>query len=142
LRELDRGLYAGAEESWGGTSARQQLAPPLEKDARTATHTDLVYQARLCICNPKGELRLGMPVTVLLAPNAPPPDTAALPWGRTAVRVDSESVLSATGLTKGFCAGGRAILALDAVDLEARSGVVTGLIGPDGAGKTCTSPGG
>ena len=30
------------------------------------TRTDLVYQARVFTCNPQGELRLGMPVTVHL----------------------------------------------------------------------------
>lgn len=30
------------------------------------TRTDLVYQARVFVCNPQGELRLGMPVTVHL----------------------------------------------------------------------------
>ncbi len=32
------------------------------------TRTDLVYQARVFVCNPQGELRLGMPVTVWLDP--------------------------------------------------------------------------
>lgn len=45
-------------------------------------------------------------------------------------------VLIATGLTKSFDAGGRVVNALDTVDLAVRGGVVTGLIGPDGAGKT------
>jgi HlyD family secretion protein len=30
------------------------------------TRSDLVYQARVFVCNPEGELRLGMPVTVRL----------------------------------------------------------------------------
>ncbi len=48
------------------------------------TRTDLVYQARVFACNPQGELRLGMPVTVQFdleaaipeqpgCPGAPPP---------------------------------------------------------------------
>jgi HlyD family secretion protein len=35
------------------------------------TRTDLVYQARVFVCNPQGELRLGMPVTVHLKEGAP-----------------------------------------------------------------------
>jgi ABC-2 type transport system ATP-binding protein len=42
----------------------------------------------------------------------------------------------AAGLTKRFHAGGRSVTALDAVDFQAHVGEVTGLIGPDGAGKT------
>ncbi|HET7833817.1 MAG TPA: ATP-binding cassette domain-containing protein [Gallionella sp.] len=44
--------------------------------------------------------------------------------------------LAATDLTKSFTAGGRRIQALDGVSFAIRHGVVTGLIGPDGAGKT------
>lgn len=35
------------------------------------TRTDLVYQARIFVCNPQGELRLGMPVTVRLKRDQP-----------------------------------------------------------------------
>ena len=35
------------------------------------TRTDLVYQARIFVCNPQGELRLGMPVTVQLKEGSP-----------------------------------------------------------------------
>ncbi|MFA5082953.1 MAG: ATP-binding cassette domain-containing protein [Hydrogenophilaceae bacterium] len=45
-------------------------------------------------------------------------------------------ILEAEGLSKSFQAGGRQVAALDAVSLGIRAGVVTGLIGPDGAGKT------
>jgi HlyD family secretion protein len=38
------------------------------------TRTDLVYQARVFACNPQGELRLGMPVTVRLDLEAAIPD--------------------------------------------------------------------
>jgi ABC-2 type transport system ATP-binding protein len=44
--------------------------------------------------------------------------------------------LTCTGLAKGFKAGGRKIQALDGVTLNVAPGQVTGLIGPDGAGKT------
>jgi len=46
------------------------------------------------------------------------------------------SVLSLEGVSKVFHAGGRTIKALQNVSLEVRSGTVTGLIGPDAAGKT------
>jgi ABC-2 type transport system ATP-binding protein len=44
--------------------------------------------------------------------------------------------LTCTGLSKAFMSGGRRIQALDAVTLSVAPGKVTGLIGPDGAGKT------
>lgn len=43
----------------------------------TEVRSNLVYQARIFVCNPQNELRLGMPATVSLALNAPPaPDSA------------------------------------------------------------------
>ena len=45
-------------------------------------------------------------------------------------------VLQAHGLSKSFGSGQQRVLALDDVSLAIRPGVVTGLIGPDGAGKT------
>lgn len=45
-------------------------------------------------------------------------------------------ILVTTDLAKSFTAGGRRTQALDGVSLAIRPGVVTGLIGPDGAGKT------
>ena len=48
----------------------------------------------------------------------------------------SDAILEAAGLTKAFATGDRRTVALDAVSLRVRPGVVTGLIGPDGAGKT------
>ncbi len=44
--------------------------------------------------------------------------------------------LACTGLAKAFQAGGRRVQALDGVTLAVAPGQVTGLIGPDGAGKT------
>ncbi|HRH80888.1 MAG TPA: ATP-binding cassette domain-containing protein [Thiobacillaceae bacterium] len=46
------------------------------------------------------------------------------------------AVLTATGLAKSFQAGKRRVQALDGVSFSIEPGVVTGLIGPDGAGKT------
>ena len=45
-------------------------------------------------------------------------------------------ILEATDLAKAFSAGGRRTRALDGVSFAIRPGAVTGLIGPDGAGKT------
>lgn len=45
-------------------------------------------------------------------------------------------VLAATGLSKRFITGAREVKALDAIDFAINPGEVTGLIGPDGAGKT------
>jgi ABC-2 type transport system ATP-binding protein len=47
-----------------------------------------------------------------------------------------DAVLAAEGLRKSFLAGRRTVTALDGIDLRVQPGVVTGLIGPDGAGKT------
>ncbi len=44
--------------------------------------------------------------------------------------------LSLAGVTRSFRVGGRTITALDRVDLKIPAARVTGLIGPDGAGKT------
>ncbi len=44
--------------------------------------------------------------------------------------------LQATGLSKTFRAGGRVVHALRDVSFSVRPGIVTGLIGPDSAGKT------
>jgi ABC-2 type transport system ATP-binding protein len=49
---------------------------------------------------------------------------------------DELVALELTGVSKRFRAGTREIQALADVSLRARHGVVTGLIGPDGAGKT------
>lgn len=54
----------------GYISPSAQFTP---KTVETATvRTDLVYQARIYACNPEGQLRLGMPVTVHIALNAKP----------------------------------------------------------------------
>ncbi len=47
-----------------------------------------------------------------------------------------QAVLRAAQLCKGFARGKSRVEALDEVTFEVRPGVVTGLIGPDGAGKT------
>jgi drug efflux transport system ATP-binding protein len=52
------------------------------------------------------------------------------------VNTAAKPILTATGLTKRFRAGVRVIMALDALGLEIHGAAVSGLIGPDGAGKT------
>jgi len=47
-----------------------------------------------------------------------------------------DPVLAAEGLRKSFAAGTRQVMALDGISLRVRPAAVTGLIGPDGAGKT------
>ncbi|HEX5500804.1 MAG TPA: ABC transporter ATP-binding protein, partial [Thermomicrobiales bacterium] len=56
----------------------------------------------------------------------PPPDRDA----------DGDAVLAMRDVSKRFAGGGRTIEALAGVGLEVRRGQITGLIGPDGAGKT------
>jgi len=46
------------------------------------------------------------------------------------------SALTFANVSKNFCSGGHAVAALDGVSLSIQPGRVTGLIGPDGAGKT------
>jgi len=50
--------------------------------------------------------------------------------------MDDAPILEAVDLAKAFSAGGRRTQALDGVSFAIRPGAVTGLIGPDGAGKT------
>lgn len=50
--------------------------------------------------------------------------------------MDDAPILEAVDLAKAFTAGGRRTQALDGVSFAIRPGAVTGLIGPDGAGKT------
>ena len=58
-----------------------------------------------------------------MAPDAAPPDTGGV-------------VLELSGVGKSFRTGARVVEALRGVSLRLPRGVVTGLIGPDGAGKT------
>ncbi|MGA9992168.1 MAG: ABC transporter ATP-binding protein, partial [Thiobacillaceae bacterium] len=50
--------------------------------------------------------------------------------------MDETPVLVAAELAKSFASGKRKVQALDGVSFAIRPGAVTGLIGPDGAGKT------
>jgi ABC-2 type transport system ATP-binding protein len=51
-------------------------------------------------------------------------------------RRESDVVLELRSVSKQFLAGGRAVQALRNINLQVHRGRVTGLIGPDGAGKT------
>lgn len=50
--------------------------------------------------------------------------------------MEARAALVFEGVSKTFLAGGMTVKALDSVDIKTRHGKVTGLIGPDGAGKT------
>ena len=52
------------------------------------------------------------------------------------VNAGSPAALACHGLGKTFSSGSRVIQALDGIDLTVAPGRITGLIGPDGAGKT------
>jgi ABC-2 type transport system ATP-binding protein len=49
---------------------------------------------------------------------------------------ENETALTVRQLSKSFRAGGRNIQALQEVSFNVRHGLVTGLVGPDAAGKT------
>ena len=49
---------------------------------------------------------------------------------------EDDTILSVTNVSKRFQVGKRTIHALSEVSFQAKAGIVTGLIGPDGAGKT------
>ncbi len=48
----------------------------------------------------------------------------------------TDAALRLESVSKGFRTGGRSVRALDHISITAKRGIVTGLIGPDGAGKT------
>ena len=50
--------------------------------------------------------------------------------------MEAKAALIFEGVSKTFLAGGMTVKALDSVDIKTQPGKVTGLIGPDGAGKT------
>jgi drug efflux transport system ATP-binding protein len=65
------------------------------------------------------------------------PTAAANPASpRSPAGAGGDSALQFDQLSKAFRSGERLVQALDKVSFRARHGVVTGLIGPDGAGKT------
>ncbi|MGD9125008.1 MAG: ATP-binding cassette domain-containing protein [Desulfarculaceae bacterium] len=49
---------------------------------------------------------------------------------------DPAAVVRVEGLSKSFFSGGRRITALNAIDAQVEAGIISGLIGPDAAGKT------
>ncbi len=64
--------------------------------------------------------------------NAAPLMTAAPPAGTSS----GEIALEVDAVSKAFRAGARQLQALQQVSFRVRHGVVTGLVGPDAAGKT------
>lgn len=56
--------------------------------------------------------------------------------GGSVISDQGESALTVRALSKHFVSNGQPVEALKRIDLTARPGTVTGLIGPDGAGKT------
>ena len=79
------------------------LSPTAEftpKNVETSDlRTRLVYQARIFVCNPQNELRLGMPATVTLALDQPPDQAANRPSAarsNTVVNAGSPAALAVT----------------------------------------------
>ena len=69
--------------------------------------------------------------------NAAPSMTAAAPsTAASATAAPGDVALEVDGVSKAFHAGGRHVQALQDVTFRVRHGVVTGLVGPDAAGKT------
>ena len=118
----------------------------------TEVRTKLVYQVRVFVRNPQDELRLGMPATVTIPLDQPQPGRCgnarpgqiALMPRRHAAQQSSRQHPRARRTIRVQFAGPQAIsrrtarrfTALRGVSFRVRHGTVTGLIGPDGAGKT------
>ncbi len=79
--------------------------------------TDLVYRLRIVVTDADGALRQGMPVTISLATGTDM----------------SETVIALNGLSRRFPGMDRPAVA--PLTCTIRAGYVTGLVGPDGAGK-------
>ena len=90
--------------------------------------TDLVYRLRIVIDKPGPDLRQGMPVTLRFPSSQTARDNDCPEKPR-----DIAELVRLSDVTKRF---GDAPPALDAVSGSIRGGEITGLVGPDGAGKT------
>ena len=125
-------------EGWiGFISPTAEFTPKTVETAEV--RTKLVYQVRVFVHNPQGELRLGMPAVVTIPLNQPPKvkTSAWTPPEKPSRRsARPRSCWSCAACASGSSAGGRTVQALRNVSLAVRRGRVTGLIGPDGAGKT------
>lgn len=84
LGDVEPGTPATVHTDYGGGSSYSgwvgYVSPTAEftpKNVETEElRTDLVYEVRIMVCNPEGQLRLGMPATVSIAPTAEPGATS------------------------------------------------------------------
>ena len=108
-------------------------------DARTA-HARWSISSASMSATASGELRLGMPATVHIDLTQPPSKTQARSAGSAAMPPETDAGTRRCGSTtvrrKLSHAASASSRRLTASARRARRGAVTGLIGPDGAGKT------
>ena len=122
-------------EGWIG-----YISPTAEFTPKTVEtpelRTALVYQLRVYVCDAHGELRLGMPATVRI--DLTQPARRRRPVAERAMPPPDEGApaLRLEGVRRSFRSGKRVVAAIDGITASAAHGAVTGLIGPDGAGKT------
>jgi len=85
LGKLKPGMRAGVStDSFPGKNYRAwvgYISPSAEFTPKsvetTQVRSSLVYQVRIFVCNPQGELRMGMPATVTIHPGEPPAPDAS-----------------------------------------------------------------
>jgi HlyD family secretion protein len=85
LGKLKPGMRAGVStDSFPGKNYRAwvgYISPTAEFTPKsvetTQVRSSLVYQVRIFVCNPQGELRMGMPATVTIHPGEPPAPDAS-----------------------------------------------------------------
>ena len=117
------------------------LSPTAEFTPKTVEtpelRTALVYQLRVYVCDPRGRTAAGD-----AGHRAHRHERRAAPRRRPAAdrpmppANDPAPALRLTDVRRSFRAGKRVVTALDGITASAAHGAVTGLIGPDGAGKT------
>ena len=107
-------------EGWiGFISPTAEFTP--KQVQTTELRTKLVYRLRIYACNPKNELRLGMPVTVMIPLNQPREKIAAGTAARARkvrmpapeeTSVPAENAVVLENVSKRFHPGGRVVKAL------------------------------